>query len=166
MIDIKDQIRFWKKVNIGAEQECWDWLGAKNQKGYGYFYYKPSGLNIVPSHRIAFLFTYGYLPAFDPYARTQVNHSCDTPGCCNPRHLWLGSQQDNSDDMMEKGRNNQAAGEEHGKAKLTEQEVLTIRAEHNGKRGRNGNGQILADKYGVSRALISRIASGKLWRDV
>ena len=55
-----------------------------------------------------------------------VLHLCDNRGCINPVHLYTGTQQDNINDMFERGRARKARGEEHGRAKLTENQVKEI----------------------------------------
>lgn len=97
--------------------DCWLWTGAKDKKGYG-------KINIagryVQTHRASWMEFKG-----DPGLRF-VCHSCDTPACINPEHLFLGSQQDNMDDMVQKNR--QGKGALLRQAKLTEELVRTIRA--------------------------------------
>lgn len=55
-----------------------------------------------------------------------VCHTCDNPPCCNPKHLFQGTQQDNHDDASRKGRTTQ--GEKSARAKLTSDHVKTIRS--------------------------------------
>lgn len=88
--------RFWSKVEHGNVTECWLWAGNRNNKGYG-----TMGLlgRPVLAHRIAFRLASGSIP--DGLC---VLHSCDTPLCCNPGHLRLGTQADNLADMTAKGR--------------------------------------------------------------
>ena len=71
---------------------CWLWLGCKNQAGYG----KISG-NYV--HRWMWQQVYGEIPS-----GFHVLHKCDIPSCVNPKHLWLGTHQDNIRDRDLKGR--------------------------------------------------------------
>lgn len=83
-----------------------------------------------------------------------VRHTCDNPRCWNFLHLRGGSYADNIDDKVMKGR--QALGEAHGHAKLTEEQVLAIRASDEYQAP-------LAVRYGVSTALIGRIKRNEIW---
>jgi hypothetical protein len=57
------------------------------------------------AHRVAWLLTHGSLPLWtDAGTSLCVLHRCDNPPCCNPDHLWLGTHQDNMDDMRRKAR--------------------------------------------------------------
>jgi hypothetical protein len=84
---------FWLKVDILSEQDCWEWRGYKDPNGYGRY-------GRIPAQRIAFELAKGAI------GNLCVCHSCDNPPCCNPNHLWLGTQQENIIDMNKKGRGN------------------------------------------------------------
>ena len=88
-----------------------------------------------------------------------VCHKCDTPLCVNPDHLFLGTAKDNVDDMDRKGRrvNAQAKGTRHGMARLTEDEVMAIRAS-------NDKQNAIALRFGVHKTLVSLIKCGKVWK--
>jgi len=93
---------FWGRVSVGAEGHCWDWQGSRSARtpngggGYGtlkwnrrYWY----------AHHVAYALTHGPIPegAF-------VLHHCDDRVCCNPDHLYIGTHQNNMDDMKRRGR--------------------------------------------------------------
>jgi hypothetical protein len=89
--------RFWEKVHVGAPDECWPWIAHRNVDGYGMFRFEGDaqmGRAHVASWRIANGDTGGLF----------VLHHCDNPPCCNPAHLFLGTQQENIQDMHHKGR--------------------------------------------------------------
>ena len=90
--------RFWNKVQKGNKNSCWNWLGAKNPKGYGLL-----GIQYPErrSHRFSWYLHNGKIPK-----KLFVLHSCDNPSCVNPNHLFLGTAQDNTNDMIKKGRDN------------------------------------------------------------
>jgi hypothetical protein len=74
-------------------------MGGRSAKGYGNTMKKIGGVNVSGSHRIAFTMMFGPVPE-----GLQVCHVCDNPPCCNPRHLWLGTNSDNQLDAVAKGR--------------------------------------------------------------
>ena len=129
---------FWTFVQIGDKNECWPWMGFKTVRGYGRASWHGQTRG---SHRIAFMLTYNRWPALN------VCHSCDNPSCCNPEHMFEGSQADNTIDMARK---------ERGTQKLTAVQIAEIRSTTDKKQ------KELATMYGVSRSLISLIRNYKV----
>lgn len=97
-----------------------------------------------------------------------VLHHCDNPSCVNPKHLFLGTQTDNMQDMMSKGRKTYVFGEANGAAKLTKEQALSIRSRYRrclGGRGFHaGSAQVLSREYQVTPATILNIVRGKNWK--
>lgn len=92
--------RFWSKVAKTADNDgCWNWIAGRH-KGYGTFGID-GGKTQAP--RVAYLLANG---PFD--LELFVLHRCDNPACCNPRHLFLGTHDDNMRDMSEKGRSDKS----------------------------------------------------------
>jgi hypothetical protein len=87
--------RFWQRVE--KTETCWLWTGAKAKFGHGSIYVDGKSLR---AHTYSFLLHGGVVPE-----GMQVNHTCDTPGCVRPDHLYAGTQQQNVDDMNRRGRN-------------------------------------------------------------
>lgn len=149
--------RFWSKVDqSGGPDACWPWTGPVRKNGYGYttdFWDK------ILAHRMAFKLANGEIPR-----GKQVCHACDNPPCCNPKHLWAGSQSENLLDRNAKGRSNQRRGEDDPKAKLTEDQVRAIRAAYVFRGGPSK--RALAEQYGVSEWAIKDIIYRKTWRHV
>jgi hypothetical protein len=95
--------RFWSKVDIQSEYECWPWLAGRFSTGYGQFKYYGKSTN---AHRVAWELEYGNIPK-DGYGNTMyVLHACDNAICCNPKHLFLGTARDNMRDKIAKDRAN------------------------------------------------------------
>lgn len=93
------ETRLWPKIAKAGPDECWIWTASRNATGYGTIQAE-GGLRPLLSHRVVYELTCGPIPA-----GMNVLHRCDNPACCNPDHLWLGSQIENIADMNIKGRN-------------------------------------------------------------
>lgn len=87
--------RFWAKVDKRGPDACWPWLASRCDSGYGKFRVG----KMTRSHRVAFELGGGEIP--DGQC---VLHRCDNPACCNPAHLFVGTFNDNVQDMVRKGR--------------------------------------------------------------
>lgn len=135
---------FWKKVS--KTRTCWNWVGSITQKGYGSI--RPTGITRM-AHRYSWYLAYGSLDK-----RTFVCHKCDNPRCVNPRHLFLGTAQDNTDDMIRKNRQKW-----YTRRKLSDAQIHQIRA----VRGKHA---VLAKKFNVNQSTISRILNNKIWANV
>ena len=95
--------RFWSHVAKG--EKCWLWTGSKNTDGYGNAWV--DGV-CQKAHRVAYRLANGPIRAGG-----YVLHSCDTPSCVNPAHLWVGTQADNNRDCAAKGRQRGPRGDNH-----------------------------------------------------
>jgi len=155
--------RFWFRVDVRANDECWEWLGCRNPNGYG----RVSPSRELPfswAHHIAWILAgQGSTPTgFRPSLRRGelcVLHKCDRPPCCNPAHLFLGTPQDNARDSISKNRR-------PGKvARLSDEEVLLIRQAARGRRGNPVQAE-MAERIGISQGSVSMIRQGKARQDV
>lgn len=134
---------------------CWLWLGTTIAFGYGRIW-----IDGIPklAHRLA----------YEEYIRPipdglLVLHRCDTPLCINPNHLKLGTYQDNSDDVVQRGRHNSGLGETARAAKITNEIVIAIASDLL-KPGLTHAG--IGENHGISGSLISAINSGRRWSHI
>lgn len=145
--------RFWQRVIKSQEPNgCWLWNGALfRDSGYGQF---TLGNHPVRTHRLSWVIHFGPIP--DGMC---VLHRCDCRLCVRPDHIWLGTQRQNVDDMLAKGRS--LIGERNHKAKVTARQVIEIRSLfHSG----SFTQQSLADQFGLKQPQISSIVLHKSWR--
>jgi hypothetical protein len=142
--------RFWAKLDRGGDDECWPWKGARTPEGYGVMVRQYRPLRRYRSNRLAYELLVGPIPE-----GLHVLHRCDSPPCCNPAHLFLGTQADNNRDRARKGRNggHKIRGAANGRAKLSPSDVAAIRRAYE----EGATQDALAVGFGVSQPQISRI---------
>lgn len=152
-------VRLWRRVIQEPEDGCWLWTGAvlkPDPWGYGVINLGDGTTRLT--HRVAWEVTYG------PISQVQrVLHRCDVRRCVRPDHLWLGTQRDNLHDGQQKGRMRQWGTTTNPQAKLTIEDVQSIRRRGASKRGEMS---ALAREYGVDLATISNVIRNKSYRDV
>jgi hypothetical protein len=160
---VPPEIRFWASVDrSGGDSACWLWTGGRARGGYGRLWV--NGKTTV-AHRFSYELHNG--PVTDGLV---VMHRCDNPPCCNPAHLTVGTNADNTADMVAKGRapkgNPDALeiarplGEKHHNAKLTMQSAQEIvRLYQQG----GSSMRSLADRYGVQAMSVCKVIHGKTW---
>jgi len=145
---------FWSKVDKRGTDDCWEWQGSINSRGYGTI---SVNSKTKRAHRVSWELTHGPIPE-----GLCVCHRCDNPICVNPSHLFLGTHTDNMRDMIQKGRDIHDVGprgEKNGQCKLTKQDVHTIRCFLRAKYIQRE----IAEAYRVSRGTINAIATGRNW---
>lgn len=160
MIDPVLLTRFFGGIDRRGPDDCWLWTKALSGRrldadgGYGVLSFK--GLRLK-AHRVAWEWA-NRQPVGDGL---EVCHRCDTPRCCNPRHLFVASHRENQHDKMRKGRGC-VAGQPFnpdGGIKLDAAAVSAIRA-------RLASGEThksIAHAMGVSRSLVTAINTGRCW---
>lgn len=136
-------------VAAATPETCLEWPGYCGGDGYGL---TSSSSGTLRAHRMIWELVNGPIPE-----GLHVLHSCDNRICINPHHLWLGTNADNVLDKQIKGRDGAPFGEAHRAAKLTDKDVLAIRASNDG-------GTSLARRYRVGKSTIYKIRNGETWR--
>lgn len=136
---------FWSRVAITQPDACWLWQGKLESRGYGQAHLLVNGSHrCVYAHRLAFLTVVGVIHA-------NVLHKCDVPACCNPRHLYDGTQKQNILDRCRRGRGNNTH--------LKPDDIHAIRQLH-------ANGVKLGDiasQFKTSVSNVSMIGTRKAW---
>ena len=152
--------RFWSKVDIKGEDDCWNWIANIDTPGYGAFKYNKRKMD---SNRVAWILTYGEIPD-----GLWVLHKCKGNRlCCNPKHLYLGTRSDNMKDAVRDGTASilncrRVFGEESGQAKMTNVFVSKIKEEIlSGTRGVD-----ICKKYNLDKGTVSSIKHEKTWKNI
>jgi hypothetical protein len=140
-----------EEVNGPLHSKCWIWLGAVS-RGYGEVRWQGRQLK---THRASWEIYHGRIPQ-----EMHVLHHCDNARCINPDHLFLGTEQHNADDKVNKGR--QPKGETHGRAKLKQQQVIEIR---HLLATSNLSNVAIGQRYNIGREAIRRIRLSMRWRE-
>lgn len=140
-----------------TESGCWIWTAGifKERGGYGALCVNRRA---AKAHRVSYEVFRGTAPT-----GKLVCHKCDVPSCVNPEHLFLGSYADNNVDKVLKGRAKARSGEAHPKAKLSESDVIRLRADFSA--GGMTRRQ-LAKKYGVGKTAVDQVIFRVTWKNV
>lgn len=141
--------RFWEKVVIKSDAECWLWTGASNAGCYGRVRL-PRQKRSDFAHRVAYQLKNGPIPE-----DRIICHRCGNSLCVNPAHLYAGTASENNMDRIRHGRQSGGArkGEKHHMAKISdEQRIEIMRRLHAGEVGKK-----LASEYSISPTHISRL---------
>ena len=143
-----------KATNNGSSAKykyCLEWTGSKDKNGYGRMRINDKPILV---HRIAWEIHNGPIPE-----GRHILHYCDNPNCIRIDHLFLGDQNANNQDCIQKGRDKKRGlrGEDHNLAKFTEDQVMEIRAS-------DERGKDLAKRYGVAQTTIFDIRKGRSWK--
>jgi len=147
--------RFWSHVAVGHPDECWPWNGCRFTSGYGRV--RTSRTSTISAHRLAWILTNGEIPSDQI-----ICHHCDNPPCCNPAHLFVGTHKDNVEDCIQKGRRARLIGSRHPMARLTESQVLSIRARH----GAGESPRRIAVDFSVTPQMVWMISTRRSWSHV
>ena len=142
--------RLLEKVEVVTESGCWIFMGNLSANGYGVIGNDfKDDKKLYSAHRKTFEHFIGEIPK-----GLNVCHKCDVPSCCNPNHLFLGTQKQNMVDCKEKGRNSIA--DKNGKSKITlEQANLIMQCKREGK-----NLKDLSRELPISYWQVYAIANG------
>lgn len=147
----EDRERFWSVVQKAGDDECWLWQNCPTANGYGKMSIDDTEHY---AHRLA------YAIANDDPGDHLVLHDCGNKLCVNPAHLKTGDRGDNQRDAERLGEWN-SRGEADSQAKLTHDEAAEVRRR---ARGDETNAEI-ANEFGVSPSLVSRIKNGRRWSE-
>jgi hypothetical protein len=165
-----DVARFWSKIDqAGGPSACWPWRGFRGREGYGQFQSRHNGRERkFIAHRVALALRRGSV-------KESVLHRCDNPPCCNPAHLWEGSQLENRRDCARKGRaaagdrngarlhpETRSRGEKNNMAKVTKEIVRQMRIEHE----RGVSGVEISRRFGLATSSVNAIVRRLTWKHV
>lgn len=154
--------RFWPKVQKTAT--CWYWVAHRAPNGYGRILHDDK---VQDAHRVAYQLLVGPIPE-----GMWVLHKCDVKPCVNPDHLYLGTVVENTRDAVERGRvprntlrlepERASHGTSHYRAKVTDQDVRTIRFLASSGIPQRAIGR----KFDIDQSTVSSIVTRKGWKHV
>lgn len=143
--------RFFDFAMPEPNSGCWLWLGPLYDSGYGSF---NTGNGCVHAHRFSWELHNSKIPR-----ELFACHKCDVRCCVNPEHVFIGTCQDNHDDMIRKGRKVSVIGSAHPKTRLTEQDVLNIRADTRPL-------DVIGAQYGFDKQHVWKIKKRWYWKHI
>lgn len=140
---INDIDNILKRVNKDGPGGCWIWLGRKCKAGYGYLTISRKRWRV---HRIVYSLVKGEIAT-----GMLVCHKCDNRICCNPDHMFIGTDRDNAIDCLKKNRSGRT------KLKIEQVEEIKYKAQYGIPYKQ------LSVEFGVSCVQIKRIVKGHAW---
>lgn len=154
--DCTPEMRFWARVNKNTPSGCWIWTGCVDKWGYGDISYLGKH---VQAHRLSWRLLRGEPTGF------HVLHKCNTPPCCNPDHLYLGTDADNTEDKRKAGTI--LLGEKAVGAVLSNAIVIEARKLYWCKgKGKGSNIVELAAKFKVPKGSLYCAITRRSWKHI
>ncbi len=150
--------RFDIAYQINNINGCWEWIKTLNLWGYGKITYRDNKKSKeISAHRLSYILNIGKLPK-----KKLVLHKCDNRKCVNPQHLYLGTQKDNMNDMINKKRAVILKGSQAPWSKLNENDVIEIKKLLITNLSQYKIGKL----FNVSRSAILNIKNGSNWKHI
>lgn len=143
------------KIHNTKNSKCWVWSRGTDVGGYGKF---KINCKQHKTHRMSYQIFVGEIPK-----GKFVLHKCDNPPCCNPKHLFIGSQADNVKDRDNKNRGYDRRGEKHPQSKLTEEDIREIRRLYSTGYYYQKD---LGKAFGITQAIVSKIHKRQIWSHI
>ena len=134
-----------------SDEDCWKWIGKKNV-GYGIF----CCIGFFRANRFSYFIHNGSIPE-----GKSILHSCDNKECTNPKHLRIGTHEDNMRDAVE--RNRMARGERVAKAKLNDDKVRSMRII---RKNSNMTYKKIGEMFGVTKCVAHEACKRITWKHV
>ena len=149
-------MRFWSKVDVRSPEECWEWQASLNGRGYGRF--KIASYVSVTASRFALI-----SHKEDEGGGLHVLHKCDNRKCCNPHHLYFGTQSQNMRDRTERDRCNAPSqvGFKNNSAKLDERQLALVVT----RLQEGWTNKAIAEDLPITHSMVSLIRRGKMWTE-
>lgn len=142
---------FWSNIDkSNGPDSCWEWKLSKSPRGYGKTFHFGKNWR---AHRLAYFFTNGYIAEL-------IQHSCDNPSCCNPKHLSSGTHKTNALDRTAKKRYQNQKGINHSQNKFSDKTIRRIRQ----MRKEGVSAKEISNLFSISVSYVYQIASRKRWK--
>ncbi|HAR33871.1 MAG TPA: HNH endonuclease [Desulfobacter sp.] len=154
-------IRFFSYFIVPQDYktEYWEWVGAKNDFGYGLIM-RDDGSNLLSrAHRLAWEYWNNKKIPDGLF----ILHECDNPSCVNPYHLSIGTHQENMKSMKKRERSQKCCGEKNSVSKLTNEEVLKIRRI---RETQKLTYKEIGDLFNVSKGCVGSIINKRVWKHI
>lgn len=152
----KNISRFNSKYIKTGNNDCWLWTGWKDKDSYGWI---KINKKVYRAHRISYYISNGYFPI------NNCLHTCDTPSCVNPNHLFDGTQADNVKDCVNKGRSRYGKtfkiGDKPANRKFLQEDIEVIKYLIDNKIPQRS----IAKLFKTTHTTISEINCGKTYKE-